>query len=71
MENDINVYRGKTWSAIDRLITIWKSYLSDKIKWEFFQVVAMSVLWYGYTTWIRTKLLKKKLRIPQGCCVLF
>ena len=34
---------------------------SDKIKREFFQVVTISVLLYGCTTWTRTKRLKKKL----------
>ena len=43
-ESDVNTYIGKVWTAIDRLMTIWKSDLSSKIKREFFQAVAMSVL---------------------------
>ena len=47
--------------AIYLLSIIWKSDLSDKVKWEFFQVVPVSVLWNGYTTGILTKRLKNKL----------
>ena len=52
---------GKALSVIDRLSTVWKSDLSDKIEWEFFQAVAMSVLLYGYTTWTLTKHSEKNL----------
>ena len=31
-ENDINMWQAKAWTAVDRLSTIWKSDLSDKIK---------------------------------------
>ena len=37
---------------------IRKSDLSDKIKWDTFQDVAMSVLLYKYTTWWLTKRLE-------------
>ena len=30
---------------------LWKSDLSDKVKWELFQAVAVSVLLYDCTTW--------------------
>ena len=39
----------------------YENLISDKIKQEFFQAVAMSVLLYGCTTWILTKDLEKKL----------
>ena len=35
-ENDINIWQAKTWTAINRLLIIWKSDLSDKIKCNFF-----------------------------------
>ena len=38
-----------------------ESDLSDKIKQEFFQPVAVLVLLYGYTTWTLMKRLEKKL----------
>ena len=49
-ENDVTICTGNIWTA-----------LSDKIMWDFFQAVAMSVLWYGYTIWTLTKCIKKKL----------
>ena len=55
------LHLGKAWTAIDILMIIWKSDLSDQIKWEFFQVVAVLVLLYSYTTWTRMKHLTKKL----------
>ena len=33
--------------------------LSSKIKQDIFQVVSVSILLYGYTTWILTKYMKK------------
>ena len=50
----------KAWFATDRSMIIWKSNLSDKVKSEFFQVVAVSVLLYGCTTGTLKKLWKKK-----------
>ena len=44
-----------------QLTNIWKYDRSDKIKQEFFQTVAVSVLLYGCTTWIETKHLEKRL----------
>ena len=41
----------EAWTAINRLLIIWKSDLSDKMKQEFFQIVAISVLLYGGTIW--------------------
>ena len=35
-ENDINRWLAKAWIAIDRLLVIWKSDLSNKIKRSFF-----------------------------------
>ena len=45
-EIDVNI--DKSWTAIDRLLTMWVSDLSAKIKLEFFPAVAVSVLLYGY-----------------------
>ena len=51
----------KAWTAIDKLLIIWKSNLTDKMKRSFFQTVVMSILLYGCTTWTLTKQLEKKL----------
>ena len=50
IENDINTRLAEACSAIDRLSVIWKSYLSDKIKPNFFQAEFMSILLYRCTT---------------------
>ena len=44
IERVVNITIGKRWTDIDRLMTIQKSDLFDKIKREFFQAVAMSAL---------------------------
>ena len=51
----------KAWTAIDKLLIIWKSYLTDKMKRSFFQAAVVSILLYGCTTWTLTKWLEKKL----------
>ena len=62
----------KLWTAIDKLSTIYKFDLADKIKQDFFQAVAMAVLLYSCTTWTIKKWLNKKLdEITQRCCMLF
>ena len=44
-----------------RLLIIWKSDLTDKMKRRFFLAAVASILLYGCTTWILTKRLEKKL----------
>ena len=60
-EKDIETRLTKVWTAINRLSTIWKSDLTDKIKRSFFQAAVTSILLYGCTTWTLTKRLEKKL----------
>ena len=60
-EKDIDTRLTKAWTAIDRLLIIWKSDLTDKMKRSFFQAAVVSILLYGCTTWTLTKQLKKKL----------
>ena len=60
-EKDIDTRLMKAWTAIDRLLIIWKSDLTDKMKCSFFQAAVVSILLYGCTTWTLTKRLKKKL----------
>ena len=47
--------------SYDRLSSIWKSDLTDKMKGSFFQVAVVSILLHGCTTWTLTKRLEKKL----------
>ena len=51
----------KAWKAIDRLLIISKSVLTDKMKRSFFQAVVLLILLYGCTTWTLTKGLEKML----------
>ena len=60
-KKDMDTQLTKAWTAIDKLLIIWKSDLTDKIKCSFFQAVVVSILLYGCTTWTLTKQLEKKL----------
>ena len=60
-EKDIETRLTKAWTVINRLSTIWKSDLTDKMKRSFFQAAVTSILLYGCTTWTLTKRLEKKL----------
>ena len=60
-EKDIDTRLIKAWTAIDRLLIIWKSDLTDKMKRSFFQAAVVSILLFGCTTWTLTKRLEKKL----------
>ena len=51
---------GMVWTVIDRLSSIWKSDLSNKIKRDFFRIVVVLVLLYSCTTLM--KCMKKKAR---------
>ena len=61
IENYINTWLAKVWTAIDRLSVIWKSDLSNKIKRSFFQAAVVSILLYGCTIWTLTKRMERKL----------
>ena len=60
-KTDINTGLALAWTAIDRLLVIWKSDLTDEMKRSFFQAAVVSILLYGCTTWILTKRKEKKL----------
>ena len=60
-ETDINTRLAKAWTPIDRLLVIWKSDLTDKIKRSFFQAAVVSILIYGWITWTLTERKEKKL----------
>ena len=60
-KKDIDTRLTKAWTAINRLLIIWKSDLTDKMKCSFFQAAVVSILLYGCTTWMLTKWLEKKL----------
>ena len=43
-ESDVNIRLVKAWTDIDRFAIIWKSDLSEEMRWDFFQAVTVSVL---------------------------
>ena len=59
--SNVNIGIGEVWTAINILLTIRKSNLSDKMKQEFDQAVAMSELLYGCTIWTLMKRSKKMI----------
>ena len=60
-EKVIDTQLTKAWTAINRLLIIWKSDLTDKMKRSFFQAAVVLILLYGCSTWTLTKRLEKKL----------
>ena len=60
-ENHINMQLVKAWSAINRLLVIWKLDQSNKIQCDFFRTVVESILLYGCNIWMLTKCKEKKL----------
>ena len=70
-KTDINTQLAKAWTAIDRLLVIWKSDLTNRMKCSFFQAAVISILLYGCTTWTLTKCMENKLdgnytRMPRA-----
>ena len=49
-KKDIDTWLTKASTAIDKLLIIWKSDLTDKMKRSFFQAAVVSILMYGCTT---------------------
>ena len=62
-EKDINTWLAKAWTAIDKLLVIWKSDLTDKMKCSFLQAAIVSILLYGWTTWTLAKWMEKKIDV--------
>ena len=60
-KTDINTWLAKVWTAIDRLLVIRNSDLTDKMKRSFIQAAVVSILLYRCTTWTLTKGMEKKL----------
>ena len=61
IKNAINTRLAKVWTAIDKLLVIWKSDLTEKINHSFFQAAVISILLYGCTTWTLIKRMERKL----------
>ena len=61
IESHVDICLAKVRTAINRVLIILKSDLSDKVKQDFFQAVTVSILLYGCATWMLTKCVEKKL----------
>ena len=61
-ESNVNTRLAKPWTAIDKLLIIWKSDLSDELIRNFFLEAVVSILLYGCTTWSPTKMYTEKDR---------
>ena len=55
------MWLAKAWTAINSLLVVWKSDLTDEMKCSFFQAAVVLILQYGCTTWMLTKCMEKKL----------
>ena len=55
----------KAWTAIDRLLVIYKSDLMDEIKRSIFPATFVSILLYACTTWTLIKRIEKKPSIMK------
>ena len=65
-ESNVNTCIHKPWTVIDKFINQWNFDLSDEIKYEFFQVVAVLIVCYS---WNARK--KSSMETKQRCCSLF
>ena len=60
-DKEIKIRIAKSWAALDKLSSIWKSPLCTTLKRNFFRAVVESVLLYGSEAWTLTKKHEKKL----------
>ena len=60
-EKELKICIDKAWAALNKMNSVWKSNLPDKLKREFFRATVEQVLLYGATTWTLTKYLESKL----------
>ena len=60
----------KAWTTIDRLSIIWKSNLANKIKWDFFQAMAVSIWMHLMDVDKRySKKTRGELHKNSTCCI--
>ena len=60
-DKEIKIIIAKSWVALDKLSSIWKSPLSTTLKRNLFRAVVEYVLLYGSKAWTLTKKHEKKL----------
>ena len=62
-ENDGNIVLEKIWTGVFRLLIIWRVDLSDALKKNYFQAVAVWKVLYGCTKWTITKHVEPKTAV--------
>ena len=70
-ESNVNLCIGKSWSVMDMLLTIGKSDLSEKIRWEYAKVVVVSLLLFGCIIWTLMNFTKSLMGTKQECYMMF
>ena len=60
-DKEIKIRIDKSWAALNKLSSIWKSLLRTTLKMNFFRAVVESVLLYGSKAWSLTKKHEKNL----------
>ena len=72
-ENNISTWLVKAWTTTDCLSFLWKLDISDKLKYNFFQVAVVSILLYWCATVTLTNCMEKKnlTAFTQKCWELY
>ena len=53
-QKDIRIRRARAWSALHNMNRVWKSEMSENLKWRLFVTTVESVLLYGCEAWALT-----------------
>ena len=60
-EKDMNKRIGQAWSALNKMMKVWKSNLKNHLKVGFFRATVESVLLYGAECWTMTGKMRNRL----------
>ena len=60
-KKDMQIRIAKAWTALNKMDTMWKSFLSGNLKRSFFHATVESVFMYGASAWSLTKSPESKL----------
>ena len=60
-EKDMNIRIGQAWSALNKMMKVWKSNLQSHLRVGFFRATVESVLLYGAECWTMTGKMRNRL----------
>ena len=63
-EADLKSRKSVAWKPLNSMSTMWKSHISNSLKWNFCQATVETVLLYGCKAWTLTSALERSL---NGC----